>query len=158
MIGAMLRLSLVLLVACGPKTSAPANPDQAPLGSGAGPTPTGEPIAATPDATLPFDRDYPRIVEAAIAMYGDLHAALAATTDCAVATTALGTVQTKYADLIAANAAIAREGRIAELKTAMAPREDQFAAAARAVMELPVLPACAKDTAFTRAFGRFTGA
>ncbi len=155
MIRAMLRLSLVLLVACGQKTSTPANPDHAPAGSG-GAT-LGEPVAATPDAPLPFDRDYPRIVEAAITMYGELHAALAATTDCVVATTALGTVQTKYADLIAANATIAREGRIAELKTAMAPREEQFAAAAKAVMELPVLPACAKDSAFTRAFGRFTG-
>lgn len=157
MIGAMLRLSLVLLVACGQKTSTPANPDHAALGSGGATTQTGEQVAVTPDAPLPFDRDYPRIVEAAIAMYGDLHAALAATTDCVVATTALGTVQTKYAELIAANAAIAREGRIAELKTAMAPREEQFAAAAKAVMELPVLPACAKDSAFTRAFGRFTG-
>lgn len=157
MISAMLRLSLVLLVACGQKTSTPANPDQPPLGAGGTTTQVGEPVAAPPDAPVPFDRDYPRIVEAAIAMYGELHATLGATTDCAVATTALGTVQTKYADLIAANATIAREGRIPELKTAMAPREEQFAAAAKAVMELPVLPACAKDSAFTRAFGRFTG-
>lgn len=157
MIGPMSRLALILVVVgCGSKPSAPSNPDRPALGSGSAQGSTGEP-AATPDAPLTFDRDYPRVVEAAIAMYSDLHAALAATTECAAATAALGTVQAQYAELIAANATIAREGRIGELKVALAPREEQFAAAAKAVMELPVLPACAKDAGFTRAFGRLTG-
>jgi hypothetical protein len=158
MIAAMLRWSLVLLVAaCGTKTTTPTNPDHPPLGSGSALTQTGDPVAAPIDAPVPFDQDYPRIVDQEIAMYTELHGKLAALSDCPAATTAVDGVQAKYADVITAIHTITRENRIEPLRAALRVREAEFSAIAKAVMELPVLPACARDAAFTRAFGRFTG-
>jgi hypothetical protein len=121
------------------------------------PAPRSAPVrAAPPDAAVadaaPLDRDLPRLVERAIAMYEDIAKAFAASgKDCAAASARLGQLAAAYHDVVAANARVLHDGRAAELKAALAPHGDAFDAGARAIMQSPTMSACAQDPAFTRA-------
>ncbi len=121
---------------------------------GAASPPTVAPVApiAPPPAPLPLDRDLPRLVTRSLAMYQDVAAALAATpTDCAAATARLDQLAARYREVVAANARVIRDGRAAELRAALAPRDAELGAAAAAVIHAPALAACASEPAFGRA-------
>ncbi|MBC7974325.1 MAG: hypothetical protein H7138_05015 [Myxococcales bacterium] len=55
-------------------------------------------------------------------------------------------------DVVAANAQVLRDGRGAELRTALDRQGAAFDESARAIMQSPTLARCAQDPAFTRAF------
>ena len=117
---------------------------------------TAHVAAAPPDAAalpLPLDRDLPRLAERASQLYVDLAAAFAsAGEDCTVAIARLAELRGRYADVIAANAQVLRDGRAADLRAALAAHEDESSAAAKAIVESKTMAACAKDRAFTQAF------
>ena len=112
--------------------------------------------AAPPDAAalpLPLDRDLPRLAERGSKLLADLAAAFAAAgEDCAVAITKLAELRGRYADVIAANAQVLRDGRAADLRVALAAHEDESSISAKAIVESKTMAACAKDHAFTQAF------
>jgi hypothetical protein len=114
--------------------------------------------AAVADAAVPADaaaleQDLPRLAERSLAMYRDVADALAASgVDCGAAITKLRAMTAGYRDVVGANAKVLRDGRAAELRAALAPHNDAFDGAARAIMESPTMSACAPDPAFARAF------
>ncbi len=141
---------LAITCACGPSTA---------------PAPR-EPVTATPvivvDAAplpdAPLDHDYARLASRATTLYVEIAQAFAtAGTDCAQAAAKLGELATTYADVIAANAKVVHEGRTAELRPALEPHAEQLDASAKAIVESPTMAACAKDAAFTDAFGKLVG-
>ena len=78
--------------------------------------------------------------------------------DCAAAATRLGTLRERYLDVVTANEKILHDGRAKELRVALAPYEEQFDAAAKAIVKSPTLAACSQDAAFARAFDELVGA
>jgi len=107
----------------------------------------------------PLDQDLPRLAERSLAMYTALAGAFAkAGADCAAATTALGGLEKEYRDAIAANAKVLRAGRAKELRDAIAPRQADFDAQAKAIAGAPTLGACENNKPFEDAFDRLVGA
>lgn len=131
-------LSLLALVACSQ-----------------GPTPS-QPVATPADAPLvdaPLDRDLPLLAQRSVKLYQDVVAAFAAAgEDCTAATSRLAELAKGYADVVAANAKVAQEGRSAELKAALAPHDAALSEAARSIMHSPTLAKCAQDPAFGAAW------
>jgi hypothetical protein len=102
---------------------------------------------------VPLDRDLPRLAERGTKLLAELAAAFAsAGEDCAVAITKLTELRASYADVIAANAQVLRDGRAADLKAALDAHEDANSASAKAIVESKTMAACATDRAFTDAF------
>jgi hypothetical protein len=122
------------------------------------PTTPPPPPPKVVDAGTPFDQDLPRLATRSLAMYTALAGAFAkAGTDCAAATTALGALEKEYADAIAANAKVLRDGRAKELREALAPHQGDFDAQAKAIAGAPTLAACERDKPFADAFDRLAG-
>jgi hypothetical protein len=138
-------------LACSGKSASPAGPATAP--------PRHAAVAdAAVDAT-PLDRDLPRLVERAIAMYQDIARAFAASGgDCPAATARLGQLARTYREVTAGNAKVLHDGRAAELKAALEPRADAFDAGARQILSSPTMSRCAQDPAFTKALDELLGA
>jgi len=141
-------LCLAAVIACSaPSASAPPPAPPAP-----------PPLAIVVDArpppdARPLDQDLPRLIERSLAMYRDVADAFTASgDDCAAATAKLGQLAVADRDVVAANAKVIRDGRAAELRTALEPHGDAFDAAARAIMQSPTLARCAPDAVFARAF------
>lgn len=119
-------------------------------------TPASQPVAVPSDAPLvdaPLDRDLPLLAQRSVKLYQDVVAAFAvAGEDCAIATARLGELATIHADVVAANARVAQEGRTAELQVALRPHDDILSSAAKAIMHSPTLASCARDPAFGAAW------
>lgn len=92
-------------------------------------------------------------------MYTALAAAFAKVgSDCTAATAAVSALEKEYADAIAANAKVLRDGRAKELREAIAPKQADFDAQAKAIAGAPTLGACENNKAFEDAFDRLAGA
>ena len=90
----------------------------------------------------------------------DLVAALAAAgTDCARAADKVNAVADANADVIAANARIARAGhdKIELLRAARAPHADELDSTAAQIASAITASNCAGDAAFAKAFDRLEG-
>lgn len=112
------------------------------------PAPASAPVAPT------LDQDLPQLVERSLALYRDVATAFAAAgTDCAAATTKLGELTPRYRDVAVANAKVVHDGRLEQLRAAIAPHEADFDSVAQAVMQSHTLESCVRDPAFYRAFG-----
>lgn len=149
----MTRIAIVLILAaaCGPAGKPPPG-----HGSAAAAAPDAPP--AIDAAPLPLDRDYPRVIARSLAMYAALAAALGEPADdCAAAARKLREVGAAYTDVVAANAKIQLEGRLPELKRALAAEADRFDAAARKVMASPALASCTRDPDFGAALDAALG-
>ena len=124
------------------------------------PPPAAQPAAPPPpivaDAAVdaaPLDQDLPRLIERSLAMYHDVAGAFAAAgTDCAAATARLGPLAATYRDVVTTNAKVLHDGRAAELRAALARRDDEFNRAAQAVVQSPTMSKCSQDPAFAKAF------
>jgi hypothetical protein len=133
---------LVTIVACSGKGPPPAQHAAAP-----------PPVDAAVVASSGLDQDLAQLVERSLGLYQAVGEALAASgEDCAVASARLGQLAGSYRDVVAANAKVLHDGRIEELRAALAPHGEAFDAAAQAVMKSPTLAKCAPDAGFTRAF------
>jgi hypothetical protein len=111
------------------------------------------PIDAGPPADArPLDQDLARLVERSLAMYGDVAAALTASTDCAAVSERLRQLATAYRDVVAANAKVLHDGRARELRAALDPHGDAFDASARAIVQSPTMAKCSQDRSFAKAF------
>lgn len=133
-----MRIALVVLVACS---------------QGPAPSPPVVPPSDAPLVDAPLDRDLPLLAQRSVRLYQDIVAVFgAANEDCAVATVELGKLAKVYADVVAANAKVAQEGRTAELKAALAPHDAVLSEAARSIMQSPTLANCAQDPAFGAAW------
>ncbi|MBA3502461.1 MAG: hypothetical protein M4D80_10595 [Myxococcota bacterium] len=151
----MLRLLLIALVGCGPKTANTAPPPPPPDAAIAD-------VVTAPDAppspTGPLERDLPRLAKKSLALYEGVVAVFrAAGANCAEATKQLGALRATYADVGVANAKVLHEGRARELKTALAKYEDQLAAAAKEISASQTMAKCTTDRAFTKAFDDLVG-
>lgn len=136
---------LIALCAC----THPATPPAKPV------TPPATPVVTGP----PLDQDLPRLADRTLAMYTALAGAFGkAGGDCAAATTSLGALEKEYADAIAANAKVLRDGRAKELRDAVAPHQADFDAQAKAIAGAPTLAACENNKPFEDAFDRLVGA
>lgn len=149
MLIAMTRLSLVLaLAACGaskppPEPAAPTTQQQQP----------------PPAEATTLDRDYPRLAERATQLYREVAGVFdVAGENCPAATSKLSELQRTYADVVAANAKILREGRARELRPALAAHEQELDASAKAIVESKTMATCSQDKAFTTAFDELVGA
>jgi len=135
------------------------------LGCGGHPPPTGTTVTTTPPvvdaATIeptPLDQDLDRLATRSIALFGELAKLLAAADDdCAAMTSKLGELDTRYADVIAANAKVLHDGREMQLKLALRHYDDQFRDAAKMIVDAKVVATCAHDQAFTSALDRLSG-
>ncbi|MDX2094082.1 MAG: hypothetical protein SFX73_39995 [Kofleriaceae bacterium] len=145
----MTRLSLALaLAACGASQPPPA----------AVPPPTQHP-AAPPAEAATLDRDYARLAERATQLYREVASVFdVAGENCSAATMKLAELQRTYADVVAANAKILREGRARELRPALAAHEQELDASAKAIVESKTMQTCSTDKAFTHAFDDLVGA
>jgi hypothetical protein len=133
---------LVAIVACSGKAPPPAQHAAAP-----------PPADAAVVASTGLDQDLPQLVERSLGLYQAIGEALAASgDDCAAAAAKLGQLAGSYREVVAANAKVLHDGRIEELRVALAPHGEAFDAAAQAVMKSPALAKCAPDAGFTRAF------
>src|SRR4051812_36080821 len=114
----MRRLVIAALIACS------GHPPATPLPPG-----SGSAVVVIADAAIdapppPLDRDPPRLAARAVDMMQAVATALADSgEDCAAATAKLDTIRADFADLLAANATMLADGRKAELKAAIAPRQ-----------------------------------
>ena len=117
--------------------------------------PVSRPAVATDAATADpaLDQDLPRLVARSLMMYQDIAAGFAASgSDCAAATAKLGELTGAYRDVVQANAKVVHDGRIEQLRVAMAPHASAFDSAAQAVMQSPTMASCVRDAGFARAF------
>ena len=148
---------VALVVGCwGCSSPTPKGPT---TGSGSSAPARDAAVTVVPDAPLPLDRDLPRLAQRGVKLYEDVVAVFqAAGEDCSTAATRLGELAKTYSDVTAANATVLHEGRSKELRTALAPYEQQFEAAARSIMESKTLARCAQDGTFARAFDELVGA
>ena len=148
---------VALVVACwGCSSPTPKGPT---TGSGSSVPPRDAAVVLAPDAPLPLDRDLPRLAQRGVKLYQDVVAVFqAAGEDCSTAATRLAELGTTYKDVTAANATVLHEGRSKELRAALAPYEQQFETAARAIMESKTLSKCAQDGTFAHAFDQLVGA
>jgi hypothetical protein len=148
---------LAAAIACS-GTPPPARGTGAPPAAGVADARNTGPTTPTTPATLSagaaaLAQDLPRLVERSLVMYQDLAQALAASGgDCAAAAGSLGRLATTYRDVVAANARVLRDGRAAQLRAALEPHGEAFDRAAQAILQAPVVAACAKDPAFAGAF------
>lgn len=144
------RCAVVIALWIGTGCGTPSKP-----ASGA---PPAAPADAAPADAQALDRDYARLAERAVALYEAVAEAFrAAGRDCARATARLGELGATYRDVVTANAKVLHEGRARELKQALAKHSDRFDAAAKAIMESPVMATCFEDPAFTKAFDDLVG-
>ncbi|MGE0549829.1 MAG: hypothetical protein AB7O24_18320 [Kofleriaceae bacterium] len=136
--------AVMILVGCGaPKQAAPPPPLVAPAPV----------VDAAPAEPLPLDQDLPALANRAVELFEQLNQALAASgQDCAVATAKIRELVITYADVIAANGKVVREGRQAELKDALAPHDAKLDAAAKSIAGSPALASCVQNAEFTAAF------
>jgi hypothetical protein len=158
------RLALVAtaaVAACGgrpaspPAHAAPARVDASVAGAPA-PAPAAPPDAAPP---RPLDQDLPRLAARAVQLLQAVSAALDASgDDCAAATGRLADVQRAFADVIEANAAVARADRKAELAAALVPQQAALDAAGAAVVHAHAVAACVDHPEFAAALDRALGA
>jgi hypothetical protein len=140
---ATLATLATLVPACG----GAANPPAAPPGAAA-PRDAGAAVDAAP-----LDQDLAKLVELSLAMYREVATAFtAAGPSCADATARLREIARRYRDVAAANAKVLHDGRGKQLRAALGPHDEQFDAAAAAVVQSPTMSACAKDAAFGKAF------
>src|SRR5437899_1173192 len=143
----MRRVVIAALIACS------GHPPTQPVPPG-----SGSAIVVIADAAIdapppPLDRDPARLASRAVAMMQAVAAALTASgDDCAAGATKLDAIRDEFADLLAANAKMLADGRRAELKAAIAPRQDELDAAASTVFDSAAVRACVHDAAFTHAF------
>lgn len=138
---------VLLLAACS--SSSPATRP-------APPAPAEQTAAAEP---VTLDRDYPRLAERATQLYREVAGVFdVAGENCPAATTKLSELQRTYADVVAANAKILREGRARELRPALAAHEQELDASAKAIVESKTMATCSQDKAFTNAFDELVGA
>lgn len=140
---------LALAIGCGHPA---ATPTTTPV------TPNAPADAAT--ASRPLEDDLPALAERAVKMYQDWQRAFSeAGTDCAAATTKMNAVADANADLIAANARLAKAGheKIKAARAELDKHADEIDAAAKAVMTGPTMSACSSDPAFSKALDRLAG-
>jgi len=115
--------------------------------------------AAPPVDAAALDRDLPRLVERSLAMYEDIARVFAdGADDCAAVVARLGELAETYRDVAAANAKVVRDGRVELLRQALEPHGPAFDAAARAIVQAPVMARCSSDPAFGAAFDRLVAA
>ena len=115
--------------------------------------------APQPRDAAGLDQDLPQLATRSLKLYEEVAAAFTAVgEDCAAAATRLGTLRERYLDVVTANEKILHDGRAKELRVALAPYEEQFDAAAKAIVKSPTLAACSQDAAFARAFDELVGA
>ncbi|HVK82517.1 MAG TPA: hypothetical protein VM513_00350 [Kofleriaceae bacterium] len=144
----MRLLVLLALSACAASKPSPA-PGTG--GTAQAPPPPAEPVT--------LDRDYPRLAERATQLYRDVAGVFAsAGNNCPAATEKLGELQRAYADVVAANAKVLRDGRARELRAALVPHEQELDASAKAIVESPTMESCSQDIAFNDAFDNLVGA
>jgi hypothetical protein len=154
----MRGLLLILLVACGTKSTPPVPPTPPPDAAIDAPTAAIAPDAP-PASASPLDRDLPRLAQRSVALYEAVVATFrTAGADCAAATKRLGELRTEYADVTAANAKVLHEGRARDLKAALVPFDDKLDAAAREIVGSQTMSKCTSDRAFTRSFDDLVGA
>ena len=128
------------------------------------PAPTPVPIQtitidAAPIDAPGLDQDLPQLAVRSLKLYEEVALAFsAAGEDCAAAATRLGALRERYRDVVTANEKILREGRAKELRVALAPHEEKFDAAAKAIVQSATLAACSQDGPFARAFDQLVGA
>lgn len=161
-------LMATMVAACNGHAPDPAPPGHGPVhvapargdGEDDGAAQDGAIVAPPPLAVVrPLDQDLPRLAERAVAMLHAVAAGLdAAGDDCPAAVARLGEVQVAYADVVAANARVARADRHAELLAAMAPQQTALDAAAAAVFRSRAVGTCMDQPAFAAAFDRALGA
>lgn len=144
-------LAAVAALGCG---HPPAGPS--PRGAGAPQAIDAGPVAV--DAPPPLAEDLPRLAARAVELYEAIARGFAAAgEDCARATATLRELAARYADVIAANQQVIRDGRGTQLKLALRPYDARFDAAARAVVQGPTMAACARDPGFATAFDALAG-
>jgi hypothetical protein len=135
---------LLVVVACGnpPPTAKPnGNGSAAPVDAPAAP------------AEVPLDRDLPRLAQRSVDLWLGVAAAFdAAGEDCAQATAKLVELKQTFGDVMPAIQKVARDHRAKDLKAALAPHDEQLAAAAKKISASPTLLKCDEDDAFARAF------
>lgn len=149
-----LSIAVLLAAAACPRSSAPPKPPGAGSGAGSASAPPAD--AAAPSGAL--DQDLPRLAERATKLYQDVAAAFtAAGADCAAATAKLGSLQTAYADVIAANAKVLHDGRARELRAALEPHADLLDAAARSIVDSKTMKTCSPDRGFADSFDKLVG-
>jgi hypothetical protein len=143
-VAAVVAWSVASSIACSAR--APSAPPPVP------PAPVAVPADAAADAA-PLDRDLPQLVERSLAMYRDVARAFAASgEDCGAASARLRELAGRYRDVTAANAAVMHDGRAGELRAALGAHDQEFDAAAQAVMQSPTMARCARDPGFGKAF------
>jgi len=151
-----MRRALVLaFAACG--HAAPAQPPvPAPP-----PAPVIDAAPAPPDAPLALEDDPPRMAARSLHMYQDWQKALVdAGTDCAAAARDVNAVADAYADVIAATARVLHAGhdKIAALKHALEPYDQQMSAAADAIVHSRAIASCQGDPELGKALDRLGSA
>lgn len=118
--------------------------------------PTAPPAAVIADAAVdaaPLDQDLARLADRSLAMYQDVAKAFAAAGEsCATATASLRKLATAYRDVVTANAKVLQDGRAAQLRIALKPRDDEFSRAAQAVVQSQIMSKCSQDPTFMKAF------
>ena len=128
----------------------------APVAPGPGSAPVAQPAPPPPP---PLDQDLPRLAERGVQLFEAIVKVLdAAGEDCSRAAAGLDELARTYADVTAANTKVLREGRARELKAALAPFDERFEAAAKAIAGAATLARCAEDGTFAGAFDRVVGA
>jgi hypothetical protein len=146
----MLRVTWIAAVAVAVAACTSRAPSQPPA------QPARAPVAAPADAAVdaaPLDRDLPRLVARSLAMYREVvRSFVDSGEDCAAASARLHELAGRYRDVVAGNAQVLHDGRAAELRAALAAHEQEFDAAAQAVMQSPTMARCARDPAFGKAF------
>jgi hypothetical protein len=117
-------------------------------------------VAPPADAPRPLAEDLPRLAARAHELFRDWRAAFAdPELPCATAAARVNELADRNADLIAANAEVARGGaeRMAALRAELVKFDPANEATARAIVESPIMARCAAEPAFTRAIERLAG-
>jgi hypothetical protein len=151
----MTRWACVAIIAIGCGHSAP--PPPPPIQKPVVVIDAGVPVDATPIA---LEDDLPRLAERALALFKAWAAALDESgEDCAAATAKINAIADQYADVIAANKKVLHAGRdkVKALRFELAKNEEQFDAAAKAVVHSRPMAACHDDADFARAIDRVGG-
>lgn len=102
----------------------------------------------------------PRLATRAVAMFQAwAHALADAHDDCPVATKAINQLALEYADVIAANQAIARAGhaKIEQLRAELAKHDEEMDSSAQAIAHSSTMSHCAGDSQFAAAIDRLGG-
>jgi hypothetical protein len=144
----LLAAAAAVAAACGPARPAPTGPTP-PAAHTDARLAAAPPVDAAP-VPVPLDRDMVALAAKVAELYGAAADGLvAAGTDCARATTALGSVRDRFTDVRDAIAKVTADDRIAALEPELDRHRDEIKDAIKRMG--PALAACRADASFNEA-------